>query len=94
MYYSLKHSKNELQENLQQLRKKKVKTRKLYLEQAFPLSHHFADDKILTLMLKKLVGGHNEGKQWYRMNSYYYALTYDCMDQFIKHYNQMVRDFC
>ena len=91
VYHSLKYAKNELQENLQKLRKKDERT-ELYLEQAFPLSHHFADDKILTLMLKKLVGGHNEGKQWYRMNSYYYALTYDCMDRFIKHYNQMVRD--
>ena len=26
------------------------------------------------------------------MNSYYYALVYDCMDRFINHYNQMVRD--
>ncbi len=91
VYYSLKHAKNELQEYLQQLRKN-GESANLYLEQAFPLSHHFADDRILTLMLKKLVGGHNEGKQWYRMNSYYYALVYDCMNRFIKHYNQMVRD--
>ena len=91
VYYSLKYAKNELQENLQKLRKNE-KNADVYLEQAFPLSHHFADDKTLTLMLKKLIGGHNEAKQWYRMNSYYYALTYDCMDRFIKHYNQMVRD--
>ena len=91
VYYSLKHAKNELQENLQQLRKN-GESAEAYLEQAFPLSHHFADDKTLTLMLKKLVGGHNEARQWYRMNSYYYALAYDCMDRFIKHYNQMVRD--
>jgi hypothetical protein len=91
VYYSLKHAKTDLQENLQQLRKNGGSAES-YLEQAFPLSHHFADDKTLTLMLKKLVGGHNEAKQWYRMNSYYYALTYDCMDRFIKHYNQMVRD--
>jgi hypothetical protein len=91
VYYSLKHAKNELQENLQQLRKNS-ESAEAYLEQAFPLSHHFADDKTLTLMLKKLVGGHNEAKQWYRMNSYYHTLVYDCMDRFIKHYNQMVRD--
>jgi len=91
VYYSLKHAKNELQESLQQLRKS-GENAKLYLEQAFPLSHHFADDKTLTLMLKKLVGGHNEAKQWYRMNSYYYALVYDCMNRFIQHYNQLVRD--
>ncbi len=91
VYYSLKHAKNELQENLQQLRKN-GENAEPYLEQAFPLSHHFADDKTLTLMLKKLVGGHNEDKQWYRLNSYYYALAYDCMNRFIKHYNQMVRD--
>jgi hypothetical protein len=91
VYYSLKHAKTDLQENLQQLRKNGGSAES-YLEQAFPLSHQFADDKTLTLMLKKLVGGHNEAKQWYRMNSYYYTLTYDCMARFIKHYNQMVRD--
>ena len=91
VYYSLKHAKSELQENLQQLRKSS-ESAELYLEQAFPISHHFADDKTLTLMLKKMVGGHNESKQWYRMNSYFYALAFDCMDRFIKHYNQMVRD--
>jgi len=91
VYYSLKHAKTDLQENLQQIRKNGGSAES-YLEQAFPLSHHFGDDKTLTLMLKKLVGGHNEARQWYRMNSYYYALTYDCMDRFIKHYNQMVRD--
>ncbi len=91
VYYSLKHAKNELQENLQQLRKNGGNT-EAYLEQAFPLSHHFADDKTLTLMLKKLVSGHNDDKQWYRMNAYYYALAYDCMNQFIQEYNQWVRD--
>jgi hypothetical protein len=91
VYYSLKHAKTELQENLQQLRKNGGSAES-YLEQTFPLSHHFGDDKTLTLMLKKLVGGHNEAKQWYRMNSYYYALTYDCMDRFIKYYNQLLRD--
>ena len=91
VYHSLKYAKNELQENLQQLRKNGEHS-EAYLEQAFPLAHHFADDKTLTLMLKKLVSGHNEDKQWYRMNDYYHALVFDCMDRFIKHYNQMVRD--
>jgi hypothetical protein len=91
VYYSLKHAKNELQENLQQLRKN-GENKEVYLEQTFPLAHHFADDKTLTLMLKKLVSGHNDDKQWYRMNDYYHALVFDCMDRFIKHYNQMVRD--
>ncbi len=91
VYHSLKHAKNELQENLQRLRKN-GESKEHFLEQAFPLSHYFADDKTLTLMLKKLVAGHNEGKQWYRMNSYYYALTYDCMNRFIRHYNQMVQE--
>ncbi len=91
VYYSLKHAKNELQEIIQQKRKS-GKSAEAYLEQAFPLAHHFADDKTLTLMLKKLVGGHNETNQWYRMNDYYHALVFDCMDRFIKYYNQMVRD--
>lgn len=91
VYYSLKHAKNELQENLQRLRKNGEDAEN-YLQETFPLTHRFGDDKTLTLMLKKLVSGHNEGKQWYRMNSYYYALTYDCMNRFINHYNQMVRD--
>lgn len=91
VYYSLKHAKNELQENLQQLRKN-GESAENYLKQAFPLSHHFADDKTLTLMLKKLISGHNDDKQWYRMNAYYHTLVYDCMNQFIQKYNQWIRD--
>jgi len=91
VYYSLKHAKNELQENLQQLRKN-GDSKEAYLKQAFPLAHHLADDKTLTLMLKKLISGHNDDRQWYRMNAYYHALVYDCMNQFIQKYNQWVRD--
>ena len=91
VYYSLKNAKNELQENLQQLRKN-GDSKEAYLEQAFPLSHHLADEKTLTLMLKKLISGHNDDRQWYRMNAYYHALIYDCMNQFIQKYNQWVRD--
>ena len=91
VYYSLKHAKSELEENLQACRKNRENPEPC-LEKAFPLSHHFAEGKTLLLMLKKLIGGHNEEKQWYRMNAYYYALVYDCMNRFIQYYNQLVRD--
>ena len=58
----------------------------------FPLSHSLADPDTLMFMLKKLYGGHNVANRWYKMNSYYQALTYDCMNRFIKFYNQLVQD--
>ena len=91
VYYSLKHAKGELEENLKAFRKSRESSES-YLEHAFPFSHRLAEGKTLLLMLKKLIAGHNEGKQWYRMNSYYYALVYDCMSRFIQTYNQWVRD--
>lgn len=91
VYHSLKHTKSELEENLQACRKN-GESSEAYLQSTFPLSHPFGDAKTLLLMLKKLIGGHNEDKQWYRMNAYYHALVYDCMNHFITRYNQMVRD--
>jgi len=91
VYCSLKNSKNDLEESLQIFRKN-GENLEPYIEQAFPLSHHFADDKTLLIMLKKLVSGHNDDKQWYRMNDYYHALVHDCMNRFIQKYNQWVRD--
>jgi len=91
VYYSLKSAKGHLEENLLAARKN-GKNPDENLQRAFPISHHFANPKTLLLMLKKLIGGHNETKQWYRMNAYYYALVYDCMNQFIADYNQMVRN--
>lgn len=91
VYHSLKHTKSELEENLQACRKNGASP-EAHLQSAFPLSHPFGDAKTLLLMLKKLIGGHNDGKQWYRMNAYYHALVYDCMSHFIARYNEMVRD--
>lgn len=91
VYCSLKHAKNKLEEKLQATRKS-GENLESNMKESFPLSHPFGDSKTLLLMLKKLIAGHNESKQWYRMNDYYYALVHDCMSQFIALYNTMVRD--
>ena len=91
VYYSLKQTKRQLEDSLQACRKSQDSPQP-YLEEAFPLSHQFAEANTLLLMLKKLIAGQNDGSQWYRMNSYYHALVYDCMNRFIQTYNQWVQD--
>ncbi len=61
-----------------------------YTQNAFPLSHRFADAETLMLLLRKLVNGHSASNNWYRMNAYYYALVYDSLKRFVKIYNQLI----
>jgi hypothetical protein len=91
IYHSLDHAKNDLQEHLQEAMGDQEKI-KPYLEQAFPLSQRFADADTLMLMLRKLINGHNSTNNWYRMNAYYLALVHDCMKEFVKVYNRLLRE--
>ncbi len=92
VYHSLDHAKTYLHENIQ---KCAGDTEKLnaYLKKAFPISHRFADGDGLMLMLRKLVNGHNSTNNWYRMNSYYHAVVYDCMQRFVKIYNRLLKEY-
>jgi hypothetical protein len=89
VYHALDLAKTELQENIQEALGDNEKLTP-YLQKAFPFSHKFADADTLMLMLRKLVNGHNSGNNWYRMNTYYYALVYDCLKNFTDFYNQQV----
>jgi len=91
VYHSLDHAKTELQGKIESAKGESDKLEG-YLQQAFPFSHEFADADTLMLMLRKMINSHNAPEDWYRMNSYYYALTFDCMKRFIVIYNQLVRE--
>lgn len=91
VYHSLDHAKTYLQKKLEEIGGDKKKANS-YLEKAFPFSSQFAGADTVLLMLRKLINGHNSTNNWYRMNAYYFALVYDCMERFIKVYNRLLKD--
>ena len=91
VYHALRHAKNQLQETVKNSKDHRYKMQQ-FLPQAFPMSHAFGDVNTLLFMLKKLYSGHNVSNRWYKMNAYYQALVYDCMNQFIKFYNQLIQE--
>lgn len=91
VFHSLDHAKTELQEKIASA-EGNPDVLEEYLQQAFPFSHHFADADTLMIMLRKMINSHNAPEDWYRMNAYYYALTFDCIKQFIAIYNQLLRE--
>lgn len=91
IYHSLEHAKNQLQQNLKTYEGDPENLSK-FLQEAFPLSHSLANPDSLLLMIRKLINGHNQTNNWYRMNAYYYALVFDSMKRFIEMYNRMLRN--
>lgn len=91
VFHSLEHGKTDLQRNMQTLEGDEEKLQE-YLQQAFPLSHPFADADTLMIMLRKLINSHNASQNWYRMNAYHYALVYDCMKCFLQYYNRLTEE--
>ncbi len=91
VHHALDQAKNELNENIEAAAGDTEKLQ-AYLQQKFPLSHRFADADTLILMLRKLVNAHNSTNNWYRMNAFYYALVYDCMQRFVEMYNRLLRE--
>ncbi len=89
VYHSLDHGKIHLQRALDSGNEEEIKA---YLTSAFPLSSVYADSDKILLMLRKLINGHNSTNNWYRMNAYYQAIVYDCIDRFCKIYNQLLKD--
>ena len=90
VFHSLDYAKTHLQLNIQKLGKNEEELR-VYLENAFPVSHAFADAETLMVLLRKLVNSHNANNNWYRMNSYFHALVFDSMKRFVKIYNQLIK---
>lgn len=89
VYHALDEAKNLLHEIMDDKDQEKQKSR---LEKVFPFSHEFANADTLLLMLRKLINAHNSTNNWYRMNQYYFALVYDCIERFLKEYNQLVKE--
>jgi hypothetical protein len=89
IYHSLDHAKSYLQKTINDMRgdENKLKT---YLEQAFPVSHRYANSDTVMLMLRKLLNAHNASNNWYRLNRFYFGLVYDAMNRFIQIYNRLV----
>jgi hypothetical protein len=91
VYHSLDHAKAFLQRNIDESASDRQKVQE-YLEKAFPSSHGFADADTLLLMLRKLINAQNSTSNWYRLNEFYFAVVYDCLDRFIKIYNRLLKE--
>ena len=85
--HSLEYAKNQLQENIDSSESEKLSQ---FLKNIFPISHQFADVETLMLMLRKLMNSHNSSNNWYRMNSFYHAVVFESMKEFVKFYNLLL----
>jgi hypothetical protein len=92
IYHGLDHAKTYLQKNIHDLAEDKDKLLD-YLKAAFPTSSlHIGDAETMLLMLRKLVNGHNSTNNWYRMNQFYSAVVYDCLERFLRIYNRLAEE--
>ncbi len=89
LFHSLDHAKEYLQKNIEDKRGEEDKIQ-AYLKSAFPICSRFADSTTLMLMLRKLINAQNATNNWYRLNDYYCALLYECVEPFIKIYNRLL----
>ena len=85
--HSLEYAKNQLQENIDSSESEKLSQ---FLKNIFPISHQFADVETLMLMLRKLMNSHNSSNNWYRMNSFYHAVVFESMKEFVTFYNLLL----
>ena len=85
--HSLEYAKNQLQEHIDSSESEKLSQ---FLKNTFPISHQFADVETLMLMLRKLMNSQNSSNNWYRMNSFYYAVVFESMQEFVKFYNLLL----
>ncbi len=89
LYHSLDHAKEYLQKNIEASRGEEEKVL-AYLKSAFPISLRFAESNTIMLMLRKLINAQNATNNWYRLNDYYYAVLYECVERFVKIYNRLL----
>ena len=85
--HSLEYAKNQLQENIDSSESEKLSQ---FLKNIFPVSHQFADVETLMLMLRKLMNSQNSSNNWYRMNSFYHAVVFESIKEFVKFYNLLL----
>ena len=87
IYHALDQAKTSLQSNMTEFENDQEKLES-YLKKSFPISNRpLKSADTIIFMLRKLINGHNSTNNWYKMNSYYHALAYDCMKSFITVYN-------
>jgi hypothetical protein len=92
IYHALDHAKTYLQKNISDSAEDQDKLQD-YLKTAFPISSaHIGDAETMLLMLRKLVNGHNSTNNWYRMNQFYSAVVYDCLQRFVQVYNRLAEE--
>ncbi|MFQ5451269.1 MAG: hypothetical protein ACE5E9_11625 [Nitrospinaceae bacterium] len=90
IYHALDHAKTYLQKNIEECKEDPQKLG-AYLQKAFPVSFPLVKEAdTFLLMLRKLINGHNSTNNWYRMNPYYFAVVYDCMERFVRLYNRLL----
>jgi len=88
--HSLEFAKNQLEKNIESSSDAKPSQ---FLKDIFPISHQFADVETLMLMLRKLMNSQNSTNNWYRMNSFFHAVVFESIKEFVKVYNKMLVDF-
>ena len=92
IYHALNHAKTNLQSKMNEFESDQEKLED-YLKVSFPVSHSaLKSADTIIFMLRKLINGHNSTNNWYRMNTYYYALVYDCMNIFVKFFNGLIQE--
>jgi len=88
IYNALDQAKTSLQSNMTEFENDHEQLES-YLKKSFPISNGpLKSVDTIMFMLRKLVNGHNSTNNWYRMNSYYHALVYDCIKSFVAAYNK------
>ncbi|MBI4384080.1 MAG: hypothetical protein HY579_08625 [Nitrospinae bacterium] len=91
IYHSLDHAKTDLRKNMDECGDGQDKLAG-YLRRAFPFSHDTTGADTLLLMLRKLINAQNSTNNWYRLNQFYFAALYDCVERFVKIYNKLVKE--
>ncbi|HAK37276.1 MAG: hypothetical protein QGG38_07250 [Nitrospinaceae bacterium] len=91
IYHALNHAKTDLTNSINEFENDQEKLDK-YIKDSFPVSSgSLKRAATIIFMLRKLLNGHNSSNNWYRMNTYYHALVYDCMKIFVTFYNELVQ---
>lgn len=91
VYHSLDDAKSFLREIIDESEGDEEKLKDL-IKKGFPVSCEFTDADTLMLMLRKLINAQNSTNNWYRLNEYFFALVYDCVERFLRKYNCLVRE--
>ena len=92
IYHALEYAKTSLQSSMTECENDQEKLES-YLKKNFPLSlGSIKNADTCIFMLRKLINGHNSSNNWYKMNTYYHALVYDCIKSFVDIYNSKVRE--